>query len=320
MEPIFATSRTRALTDLATPDELRGPRWEQRAHGLWRPSAIVASESDGRVADALALLTDGCVLGGWASLRFQGNPGFDGGAGPGPALVHCGSGAQLRRREVVEPCRGRLWDHEITVFDGVPVTTMARAVYDEMRLAPSVRAAVVALDLAVSRVSGTAHTSLRAVEQVVTSHRKTRGITQARRALLLGSDRSASPLETRTRLIAELDADLTGLLVNVPIFDAHGSLLGVADLLDEASGLVIETDGAHHREARHHTDDNVREEGFERAGLVVVRATALDHRDVYGLVRRLRLAHRDARLTRRRDWTLERPAWFATWAPGRRWQ
>ncbi|SKB09695.1 hypothetical protein [Aeromicrobium choanae] len=295
--------------------------WEQRAHGLWRPAGMAVGEADGRVADAIALLTDGCVLGGWASLRFQGNDAFDGRDQElRPALVHCGAGTQMRRRKVVEPCRAAVWEHEVTCFEGVPVTTMARAVYDEMRLAPSLRAAVVALDSAVAGVRDTAHTSLRAVQQVVDSHRKTRGIMRAKKALRLGSERSASPLETRTRLVAQLDAGLQDQQVNAPVFGPSGALLGVADLLDEETGLVIETDGAHHRDAQNHTDDNVREERFERAGLVVVRATSLDHRDVPGLVHRIRLGHRDARLSHRRDWTLEQPAWFRSWGPGRRWQ
>lgn len=321
MEPIFGTSRTRALVGQATPDELRGPQWEQRSRGVWRPSGMAVDVADARVADAVALMTEGCVLGGWASLRLQGNPVFDGGGDdPRRALVHCGEGAQLRRRSVVEPCRAEVWDHEVTRFVGVPVTTMARAAYDEMRLAPGVRSAVVALDAAVSRVAETAHTSLRAVQAVVDSHRKTRGIVQAKKALLLGSERSASPFETRTRLVAHLDADLTRLLVNAPIFDRTDRLLGIADLLDEESGLVIESDGAQHREAQHHAQDNVREENFERAGLVVVRVSAVDHQDRAALVRRILLAHRDARAATRRDWTLERPAWFATWGPGTRWQ
>lgn len=295
--------------------------WEQRAHGLWRPAGMAVGEADGRVTDAIGLMSHGCLLGGWASLRFQGNDAFDGGGEElRPALVHCGAGTQMRRRAAVEPCRATVWDHEVTSLEGVPVTTMARAVYDEMRLAPSLRAAVVALDSAVSGVRNTAHTSLRAVQQVVSSHRKTRGIVRAKRALLLGSERSASPLETRTRLVAQLDAGLEALLVNAPVFGPSGALLGVADLLDGQTGLVIECDGAHHRDAQNHSDDNVREERFERAGLVVVRATSLDHRDVPGLVRRIRLGHRDARLSLRRDWTLEQPSWFRSWGPGQRWQ
>jgi len=321
MEPVFGTVRTHAVGGDVTPDELRGPHWEQRAHGLWRPAGLAVAEADGRVADAIGLMTPGCALGGWASLRFQGNDGFDGGVpSPRPALVHCGEGAQLRRRGVLEPCRTAVWPHEVIDHGGVPVTTMARAVYDEMRLAPGLRAAVEVLDLAVSRVSGAAHTSLRAVEQVVESHRKTRGIVQAKKALLLGSERSASPLETRTRLVAHLDAGLTGLLVNVPVFGPADELLGVVDLIDPETGLVIETDGAHHREAAAHAADNVREEALERAGLVVVRVSALDLRDRPALVRRLLGAQRHARAGTRRAWHLEPPGWWSSWGPGKRWQ
>lgn len=325
MESYFGTGRTGDLVaGGVSKDQLRGRGWEQRGHGLWRPADAVADAVDSRVADAIALMTPGCVLGGWAALRFQGNDWFDG-AGPGdqtvPALVHCSPNTQLRPRpELVEPCRAVVWDHEVIEFAGVPVTTMARAVYDEMRLAPTLRHAVIALDKAVSRVSLKAHTSIAAVAQVEASHRKTRGIVQVRRALLLGSERSNSPWETRTRLVAHLDADLPGLLVNVPVFDLSGALLGIADLLDEESGLVIESDGAHHREAETHTDDNVREERFERSGLVVARVTALDHRDRPALVRRLRAAYHDARRSPRRDWTLDQPDWWPSWGPGRRWQ
>ncbi len=323
MEPIFGTMRTGALGDRATVDELRGPMWEQRTRGVWRPAGMAVGPADGRVADAVALLTGGSALGGWASLRYQGSAGFDGRGFDDqlrPVLIHCASGTQLRRRSVVEPCRAEVWDHEITDFAGVRVTTMARAVYDEMRLAPTLRHAVVALDLAISRVSKSPRTSLSAVASVVASHHKTRGIVQARRALALGSERSASPLETRTRLVAHLDADVAGLSVNAPIFDRFGNLLGIADLLDEDSGLVIETDGAHHREAQNHTDDNVREEKFERSGLVVVRVTSLDLRDVPRLAHRIVMGRRDARAAVRRDWTLQEPDWWSSWEPGRRWR
>ncbi len=324
MDSYFGTGRTAdQVANGVTKDVLRGRAWQQRGHGLWRPAGEDPGEADGRVADAIALMSGGCALGGWASLRFQGNDWFDG-LGPEeelrPALVHCPPKAQLRRRDMVEPCRAAVWDHEISEMAGVRVTSMARAVYDEMRLAPTMRHAVIALDKAVSRVSQKPRTSIRAVEQVADSHRKTRGIVQARRALALGSERSLSPWETRTRLLAQIDAGLTNLLVNVPIFDRFENLLGVADLLDEPAGLVIESDGSHHRQAQHHADDNEREEKFERVGLVVVRATALDHRDVPRLVRRIVMARRDALASSRRDWTLQKPSWWPSWAPGRRWE
>lgn len=300
---------------------LRGSMWEKRGRGLYRPAGIGADPADEYVADALTLLTDGSALGGWAALRIQGNTMFDGRIGPRQrrAMVHCGDGSQMRRRLRVEPFRGELRDHEYYEIEGFRIATLARAAYDEMRIAPDLQAAVVVADMAVSRVHQLPHTSLDTLGRLIDSHHKTRGVVQARRAIALSSDRSASPLETKTRMIAHVEAGLTRLLVNVPIFDRCERLLGIADLLDEACGLVIETDGAHHRDAHHHTDDNVREEKFERAGLVVVRATAIDLQDTPRLVNRIMAARSDAAASPRRDWTLERPDWWSSWQPGRRW-
>lgn len=115
------------------------------------------------------------------------------------------------------------------------------------------------------------------------------------------------------------DADLVGLRVNAPVFDLAGALLGVADLIDPATGLVIESDGSHHREAPQHTDDNRREELFERANAVVCRITSLDHKERARTVARLRAAHLDAAAQIDRRWTLDKPDWWWGWAPGRLW-
>lgn len=78
------------------------------------------------------------------------------------------------------------------------------------------------------------------------------------------------------RVLWMVDAGLPRPLVNAPVYLANGEFLGVPDLLDEASGLVGEYDGAGHRALQQHIEDNVREEGLESGGLVVVRAGSLD--------------------------------------------
>ncbi len=109
-------------------------------------------------------------------------------------------------------------------------------------------------------------------------------------------------------------------MVNAPIFDLDGKLAGIADLLCETTGLVIESDGAGHRDEVPHSDDNVREEVLERLGLVVSRVTAVDHRQPAQLRIRLRQAQRHARMLKRdQKWTLEKPDWWWRWEPGRRW-
>ncbi|RYJ07499.1 MAG: hypothetical protein EON52_00945 [Actinomycetales bacterium] len=313
---------SRRVADLlrggTSAQQLRSAGIERRAHGLYRPSSTTLPPDLERLDDALGLMVPGTVLGGWASLRFQGNDYFDGWSSRGvrKAFVHCPPGTQLRRREMVQTFRGLIYPDEILELDGTLVSTMARAAFDEARMAPSLEEATVVIDTAVSRVHGRPHTTMGAVGRVLDSHHKVRGIVQARAAWLLASPRVASPWETRTRFRA-VDAGVTGLLVNVPIFGPTGDLLGVVDLFDPRSGLVVESDGGHHRELERHTEDNRREERLENHGCVVARLTVLDHRDRWGCVARLRAAHLQALARPRGTWTLETPPWWNTWEPGR---
>ncbi len=108
-------------------------------------------------------------------------------------------------------------------------------------------------------------------------------------------------------------------LVNRAVFDHNESFLGTPDLLDAEAGLVMEYDGGKwsdarrpggHRDPDQHREDNVREELFERAGLIVVRA---DKGDLTRYRGRLRTRLRSARAEglgrdRTRDgWTLDQP-------------
>ncbi|VXC19335.1 hypothetical protein [Aeromicrobium sp. 9AM] len=306
-----------------TPRQLRGDQWSHPFRGVVRPAYVGLTALSEILADAAALAREHGALGGWAALAAHGNTWFDG-LGPDgtrrDVLVHCWHNSQIRVRPGIAPSRGLVDRDERIWIGSVEVTTMARAEYDEMRLARNRREAVVVLDMACSTTSDVPHTSIDDVARVVNSHAKTRGIAQARWALGQAVSRSASPWESRTRLMAELDADIHGLQVNVPVFDLFGNLLGIADLIDPATGLVIESDGADHREAQRHTDDNIREEKFERARLVVCRVTSLDHVDRWATVGRIHRARLDASRERGRLWTLEKPDWWHTWKHAPRWE
>lgn len=238
---------------------------------------------------------------------------------PMPVMLASPDAGRHRRRNGIQPTRRYIRKDEREIFEGVEVATIARAAYDLALDAPNLTEAVVYLDMCTSTTIAQARTPLDNVHRLVARHKKTRGIVTVREALTWVSSRSASPWETRTRLLAAQGAGIRGLLVNVPVFDLDGELLGVVDLLDPETGLAIETDGDHHRSRAQHTDDNRREERFERSGMTVCRVTSLDHRDPIGTVQRLRRAHRDAHLTRRRTWTLHKPQWWHAWEPGRRW-
>lgn len=115
-------------------------------------------------------------------------------------------------------------------------------------------------------------------------------------------------------------AGLDSLEVNVPIFDRRGRLAGIADLFDPVAGLVIESDGAGHREEFAHAGDSAREEGFEMLNLFVSRVSAVDHRDERELVRRLQSTRLHALMNPAEPlWATEKPTWWAARPPGRRW-
>jgi hypothetical protein len=305
MEPIDPYSLARRVGTSGVPrSDLRSGLYDRPLHGVVRPTYVSVDPVAARIGVAVALMGPHNALGGWASLNIRGNHWFDGrdrDGGDREVMIHCLPGSQLRVRDGIVPTEGRVHPSEIEQLGPCAASTLARAAYDEMRLARSVREAVVVLDMAITTTTDVPHTTLDEVVGVVEAHHKTRGIAQARRALALASDRSASPWETRTRLVAQLDAGIEGLLVNVPVFTLGGELIGIADLFDPRTGLVIESDGSQH------------------AGCVVCRVVSLDHGRRWPLVGRIAAAHRDAKRSTVKGWTLEKPGWWHTWPPARRW-
>ncbi len=78
------------------------------------------------------------------------------------------------------------------------------------------------------------------------------------RRFAMRSPRQRTQLVTdrdQVRLIWYSTANCLMPLVNCAILDRDGRLLGIADLLDEAAGLVVEYDGADHRGAIRHSKD-----------------------------------------------------------------
>ncbi len=322
-DPLLLSRRVRDATAAGIDAaELRTELWVRDLRGVARPAFVEHDALTTRMANAVALMSSCNALGGWASLRAQGNTWFDGSATAEidrPVLIHCLPGSQLRVRPGILPSESLVHPDETIDFAGYRVATMARAAFDEMCSAPALAAAVVACDMATSTVSDVPHTTLANIERVIGSHHKVRGIVQARKALSLSSSRSASPVETRTRLIAVQKAGLTRLSVNCPVFDRSGQLLGIADLLDEEAGFVIESDGLQFHGPEHRTKDNPRQERFERVGLVVCRVTSEDHRQSHATAARMRAARRDALARPNGAWTTQTPPWWPTWRHRARW-
>ncbi len=310
---LVAASRTaRARQAGVSAYALTRAEWTHPAHGVVRPLGSHLDQADDWIGVALALAGPRHAIGGWASGRLQGVVHVDGlrFGQQTPVLVHCLDGAQLRRRRQIRPSESWVHDDELIAHDTVSLTTLARAAFDEICDARRLDDAVMVLDSFVARLRGGAYTTLAEVAAVVSRHHKHRGIVQARSALELASERALSPWESLLRLRAWEVVDPADLLVNVPVFSRQGDLLGVPDLLDVSCGLVLESDGAQHRDTQTHAEDNRREETFEDHDLEVVRFGAVDHRDPGDLLRRIRAGRRRALAHLDRCWTVDPPAWW----------
>ena len=293
---------------------LAGPRWRRTSRGLYVPATAVPSTTTQRLVEAAALLPAGGALGGWAAACAWGADLLDGRDDhtlrEQPVLLFLPPGQHRPALPGVRYGQQRLRPVEIATRSGLVLTTPSRTASDLVHDAPDLTEAVVALDALLGA-------GLVEVADLVATPGR-RGARQARQACELARAGVRSTWETRLRLLYVLELGLPAPLVNRAVHDGDGRFLGVPDLLDVEAGLVLEYDGARwtgpgsrvvggHRDRDQHRADNVREELFERAGLVVVRVDAVDMRRYRRrLLARIDAARADGlRRDRRRDrWVL----------------
>jgi hypothetical protein len=294
-----------------TRGQAAGPRWRQTSRGFHVPADVEVTPAQ-RAAEQVPRLPAGGALTGWAALHLLGASYIDGVATDGrtlrPVPLALGRRGNIRGGPDVRLLREPLSPRDVVRVRGVPCATVERAAFDAMRLAPDLAEAVVVADMTAYDELSSRHR----MRAYVDAHPGWRGIGQARHALDLSDENSWSPNETRTRKLWVVDAGLPPPLVNVPIFDRSGRLLGYPDLLDEEAGLVGEFDGAEHRRAARHSSDVGREDAFRRHLLEVARVTGPDLLVPDRVVRRLLAARSRARwLTEgQRSWTTTAPPWW----------
>jgi hypothetical protein len=257
---------------------LKGQDWRQTTRGYFVPAGVDRDASPTqRVVEAVPLIPYEGALTGWAAAYVGGVDVLDG-RDPQtfrlrPVPLIRGADRGHVPREWVASCRDRLDTGEIVNRHGIPITVPLRATFDGARQAPDLAEAVVVIDAMLAAGRITVETFTRYVD----AHAGWRGVGGVRRALALAEAGSRSPWESRLRVEYVVGASLPRPLVNRPVYDSDGRLLGIPDLLDSDAGLATEFDGQHHRDREQHRADNVREERLESAGLVVVR---LDSRDL----------------------------------------
>lgn len=298
-----------------TRGQAYGPRWRRSTAGFYVPSYVDPRIPEQRVLEQSMRLPGGGAATGWGSLRMQGAGFFDGlmpdGRTEMPVPLCVGPLAQIRRAPGGDVSRERLLANELVLVHGVQCTRLRRALFDAMRMAPDVREAVVAMDMA-------AAAELVSISQMVAyveAHPGWEGVQQVRDALVLADENSRSPSETRMRLVWQLDAGFPRPLVNQPVFDLDGNLLGIADLLDPVAGVVGEYDGADHRKALRHSKDVAREDRFRRRDLEYFKVTGPDMLSTPVVTDRMASSRSRAKWLAPADrpWTLVPPPGWEPW-------
>lgn len=292
-----------------TRAQARGRRWRRSSHGLYVPAGVELTVEQ-RIVEAAAVLRAGEAVTGWAALRWERAAWFDGTAGGVVARdVPLVADRDRAAQQGFTVSQEFLHPDEVVTVDGVAITSAVRSVVYEMRYAPTLGAAVVALDMACysDRVS------LEEVRAYVVGLGPVTGIQQARDALALGEENSWSPQETRMRGVWTRRAGLPRPRCNVPVFDLGGAHVGTPDMIDPVSGLVGLYHGGSHLELVGAAADLKKDAAYRDLGLEPVGMLASDWADLPDFTGRLlAAARRVSASTGPRRWTVEVPDW---WTP-----
>lgn len=296
-----------------TPAQARGRHWTRTSAGFYVPAHADRRLVEQRIVEqAVRLPVDGAVT-GWAALRMAGGLFFDGlapdGRTPHPVPLAVPPRFNLAPSLDLALLRASYSEEEVGERHGIRCMAPVRALFDEVRRRGELREAVVAMDMALVACLVT----LAEVDDFLHLHRGRPGWRLLQQARLLATCRSASPTETRMRLIWVLDARLPTPLCNWPIADAEGRYLGRPDLLCPALGVYGEYDGKDHRPRARHRQDVGRAEEFLGVGLEGFAVVAGDMDDHSVVVRRMHAAVARAEASSRpRSWMLRsnpKPLW-----------
>ena len=305
------------LAEGTTRGELRGSRWRQTSRGFY----VRASESAApisttqRILDAWVPASGRAIVTGWAAAFVAGVDLLDGidpwTMAPLPVDLLVPTEAHPRDREGVRYIRTASARLDMIETSGLAVATMPRAAFDGIRYAGDLAEAVAFAD-ACAHAGRLDLTELRQFVERWPNHL---GVEQARQAANVADQAARSTWESRLRVCWMMDARLPRPEANKPVFSLDGKLLGIPDLLDEATGFASEFDGQDHRDRHRHHDDNIREERLEGAGLTMSRADSIDLRPRNRPALAIRLRDGYARALRRDRssdrWTTTEPDWWA---------
>lgn len=296
--------------------QVRGRMWRKTSRGLYVPEDVDGSVPEQRIVEAAAVLPTYGGVTGWAGLRWFGGYWFDGLASGGlemlPVTLAIGD-SKIRSQPGIHVSEETIAPADLTVKDGMPVTIPIYSVTFSMRHAASDREAAKHLSMAaysdlVSINEAATYAGMRPREGLSSWF----GIPQCRTGIELADENCWSPPEVDLLHIWMLDADLGRPMMNRPVFDRFGNLIGTPDLLDVEAGVVGQYNGALHLEGVQRRQDREREEAYRSVGLECFTMLAGDSGDPYRMAERMHAARARARWAApsTREWTIEPPRWW----------
>lgn len=284
-----------------TAAQARGPYWRRTSQGFYVPARTREDLPEQRIAEAAVRLPAQARITGWAACRLSGANFFDGLDRDGRTRLGVPISVGPRGQMAKQGLKVVYWpipeEHHATRH-GLATVDALWATADAARLASSFAEAVVVVDMMCAA-------EIVSIRQLCES-----GLRFAPGVLDAASEHALSPNEVRCRIHCRAALPGVRWVVNCPIHDLSGRLLGIADLIDLEAGLVVEFDGADHREAARHTRDVVKEDALRRVGLEVVRVTGREVDDEVLVGDRVRAGRARAKFEpeAQRRWAARPPA------------
>lgn len=199
-----------------------------------------------------------------------------------PVEVTIARDVPVRARAGVRLRRAALPDSDVVVREGFPATSAMRTVCDLGSRADVVES-VVAIDMALHA----GQVKIADLRRHLETHAGAKGIKRLRRAIGLADPRAESPMESRLRMVL-ITGRLPRPIAQAELRGASGDFIARADLYYPDRKMVIEYDGANHRERM--AADLRRQNAVLNAGYHILRFTAGDLREPRTIIAQVRRA------------------------------
>ncbi|SCL40816.1 Transcriptional regulator, AbiEi antitoxin, Type IV TA system [Micromonospora pallida] len=247
---------------------LRGLAWQRLLPDVYVHRAAHRPDNHRMWCEAVALvLPAGAALAG-PSAAYLWGAGLP--PGDAPVTVVLPRAARMRPHSRVAVTRSVLAESDLTVHEGLPVTTALRTAFDLGRRPPRTEA-VVAVDALLHHRA----VDLSALREYATQRAGWPGLPLLREVLSVVEPVAGAPMETRLRLLL-LDAGLPTPLVRYDVHDAGGKFVGRVHLAYPGRRVAVEYEPGPPREPDLLRQEATRFHALRAAGWRVVRCTADD--------------------------------------------